>query len=476
MLTASAWASKNELNNKPWLILGKGPSFRKFAGVDAGKFHVLALNHVVREVKCDAALMMDFDVFESCRSAILENARFVLLPWRPHFAFRPTGRTLADMTRDDADLARLSREGRLVVFNAQTGRDYPPLPGEPIISIKFFSAEAALNILADNGVRNVRTLGIDGGASYADTFRDLNEKTLLANGRTHFGKQFEQFNQTLRRHPQLVFGPLDTQTPIRVFIGADPTQALGARLFEYSVRRFASMSTTFEVIDNEGLPEPADPLRRARTGFSFCRFKIPKLCRSRGRSIYVDADMQVFTDIKDLWQRDFEDAWVLYSELAGSDGRVPQFSVMLLDCANLDWDATDLIRRLDRGEFDYKNLMWDFAMMPAEKKKPLLEFEWNSLEHYEPGRTKLVHFTDMPTQPWVSDTNKHGGVWYAELRRAVQDGFVTQDDLFEEIARGHVSPLLPKWANLRAYPEGEKLAASWQPPYKRFARLLASAR
>jgi hypothetical protein len=476
MLTASAWASQNQLNNKPWLILGKGPSFRKFAGVDIAKLHVLALNHVVREVKCDAALMMDFDVFDSCRRAILENARFVLLPWRPHFNFRPSARTLEDLVRDDADLAKLAHENRLVVFNALTGRDFPPLAGEPITSIKFFSAEAALNILADNGVRRIRTLGVDGGASYAGAFSDLNDKTLLANGREDFDKQFGQFNQTLRRHPELLFGPLNIETPVRIFIGSDPTQALGARIFEYSVRRFASMSTSFEVIDNEGLPEPADPLRRARTGFSFCRFKIPELCGWRGRSIYVDADMQVFTDIKDLWTRDFEDAWVLYSELAGSGGRTPQFSVMLLDCANLDWDAKDLITRLDAGEFDYKGLMGDFAMMPADKKKPLLEFEWNSLEHYEPARTKLVHFTDMPTQPWVSNANKHGEVWYAELRRAIEDGFVTRDDLFEEIERGHVSPLLPKWAKIGAYPEGEKLAGAWEPPYKRFARQVAGAR
>ncbi|MEJ0059371.1 MAG: hypothetical protein WDM79_07300 [Terricaulis sp.] len=162
--------------------------------------------------------------------------------------------------------------------------------------------------------------------------------------------------------------------------------------------------------------------------------------------------MQEFTDIRDLWTRDIEDAWLLYSEAMGAQGRVPQFSVMLMDCAKLGWDAKALVAALDRGDFDYKGLMHDFAMMPPERKRPLLEFEWNSLETYVEGETKLIHYTDMPTQPWVSDKNKNGEVWYAEVRRAVADGFITREEIDEEIARGHVSPMLPTWAGLKPYP------------------------
>jgi hypothetical protein len=473
MLTAREWAQKAEISLQPWLILGKGPSFAKYKSVDPGAFSTLALNHVARDVKCDAALMMDFDVLEACGEAIAANAGYVLMPWRPHFAHTPTSKTLEQLAREHPVLKALDAEGRLVLFNAQSARDFAPHPHEPITSIKFFSAEAALNILADNGVRIVRTLGVDGGASYADTFGDLADKTLLANGREDFDKQFAQFARTLRRHPDLTFGPLDVQTPARIYIGADPTQLLGARLFEYSVRRFASLSTRFEIIDNEGLPEPQDPQRRARTGFSFCRFKIPELCRHRGRAIYVDADMQVFTDIRDLWTRDFENAWLLYSENMSAQGRVPQFSVMLMDCAKLGWDAKALVEALDQGAFDYKALMHDFAMMPGEKKVPALEFAWNSLETYVEGETKLIHYTDMPTQPWVSDKNKNGEVWYADVRRAVADGFITREEIDEEIERGHISPMLPSWAGLAPYPNAEKLMSEWVPPFKRFTRKAA---
>ena len=44
---------------------------------------------------------------------------------------------------------------------------------------------------------------------------------------------------------------------------------------------------------------------RPRTPFSFQRFLIPELCGYSGKAIYLDADMQVFRDIRELWNYDF---------------------------------------------------------------------------------------------------------------------------------------------------------------------------
>lgn len=469
MRTASAFFASTDINRRPWLILGKGPSFRKFRNIDANAFNVLALNHVARDVRCDIALMMDFDVWEHAGEHIAANAGFVAMPWHPHRQNRPSETTLADLAAADPRLAALAAQNRLITFNAETGRLLSRVGDEPITEIKFFSAEAALNLLADNGARVIRTLGIDGGTQYSDDFRDLNDKTLLANGQVSFDRQFERFSRTLRRHRGLTFGPLNVQTPVRIFIGADPTQVMGARLFEYSVQQTASISVECTIINNDGLPVPSDPKKRARTGFSFCRFKIPELCGYRGRGIYVDADMQVFTDIKDLWTRPFDDAWLLYSELREQQGgkRIPQYSVMLLDCEKLRWNAVDLVKSLEADGMDYAKLMFEFSMMPADKKKPLLEFEWNSLEHYEDGRTKLIHYTDMPTQPWVSNRNKNGEVWYKLLRQAVSENYVSVEEIHAEIARGHVSPELPQWAGLAPYPDASRLARDWVAPYRR---------
>jgi hypothetical protein len=471
MLTAKNWSRRVNVEKRPWLILGKGPTFRKFRPQHAQTYGILALNHVAREVKSDAALMMDLDVFQTCADRIMANADFILMPWRPHIDFRPTEKTLLDLLEEEPLLRSLDEQNRLVVFNAQTASDFEQFPGEPVTPIKFFSAEAALNLLVSKGASNIRTLGVDGGAAYSPSFSDLEDTTLLANGRANFDQQFRMFAEVLKRTPDLIFGPLNIQVPVRVFIGADETQVLGARVLEFSIKRHASVSVKCEIINNDGLPVPADPLRRARTGFSFSRFKIPQLCSFRGRGIYVDADMQVFADIKDLWTRDFGDAWLLYSELSQSAGqRIPQYSVMLLDCEKLNWDAEQLVSELDTGKYDYAQLMASFAMMPSDRKQARLEFEWNSLEHYEEGKTRLIHYTDMPTQPWVSDKNKHGEIWYAELRRAVADGFITMAEIYSDIEKGFVSPLLPQWAKLQPYPKADKLLATWTPPYKRFER------
>ena len=471
MIKASEWCQQYAVNQKPWLIAGKGPTFRKIGGVDLASYNVLALNHVAREIRCDVALMMDLEVAEALGETLATNARFVFIPWHPHLANKPSERTAEQVLGDYPVLWRLNAERRLVVFNASTARSMSQLPGEPVTDIKFFSAEAALNILADNGARNIRTIGIDGGNNYASTFTDLTGETLLVNGQPSFDRQFEKFSATLRKYPDLNFAPVTAPSPIRIFIGADETQVLGAKIFEFSVRQYASMSVRCEVINNDGLPVPTDPKKRARTGFSFCRFKIPELCSYRGRGIYVDADMQVFTDIKDLWTRDFGDASLLYSELPpqGDGKRIPQFSVMLLNCAALDWDAKKLVASLESPEMDYAKLMFEFSMMPADKKKALLEYEWNSLEHYQPGRTKLLHYTDMPTQPWVSHANKNGHLWYKALLDAVTSGFVSLDEIYLEIDKGNISPMLPVWAGLPGLSDGEARARDWAPPYKRFA-------
>lgn len=465
----SEWAGKRDMNVRPWLILGKGPTLRKYANIEARDFDVVALNHVVRDVPCQVALMMDFDVFVDCADHIERHAEFVCLPWHPHINNEPSLASLTTLMEQNATLKRLDEQGRLLVFNAETSRGLDSVAEEPVTEIKFFSAEAAVNLLADNGACHIRTLGVDGGRGYDARFSDLMGQTHLANGRDNFDRQFERFAKTLRRHPDILFGPLNVDVPVRIFIGADETQRLGAELFKFSVLKYASISVRFHIIDNKGLPVPSDPKKQARTGFSFCRFKIPQMCHYQGRAIYVDADMQVFTDIKDLWQRPFGDAWLLYSELQEDGGkkRIPQYSVMLLDCKALNWDPVEIVRSLDREEMDYAKLMWEFSMMPADRKQALLEFEWNSLEYFEQGRTKLIHYTDMPTQPWVSRKNKNGEVWYKDVREAVASGFLSLDNIHAEIEKGHISPHLPEWVGLKPHPRAAALARGWVPPFRR---------
>lgn len=467
------WARTRSFADRPWLMLGKGPSYTKLRNVDTSSYGLLSLNHVVRERPVDIAHIIDLDVVHSCADAIERNAGVLWMPAHPHIACKPTAKPLWDWCDEVPLLRKLAAQGRLAWYNASSWKS--PERSSPVVDVRFFSAEAALSALALCGAKIVRSLGIDGGCHYAPQFDDLKEETLLSNGHPSFDLQFEGFARTIRR-TGVFYAPLTVESPVRVFVGTDASQAIALKLLEYSIKRYASLSVTVVPIDDTGIPVPANPAHRPRTGFSFSRFKIPQLCGHRGRAIYLDADMQVFSDIRDLWTRPLDGAHLLYAEGPSEQGRIPQYSVMLLDSSQLGWDVDEIVRGFDKGHYTYAELMQRMCIVPAERQRPGLPVEWNSLEHFEAGRTRLLHYTDMPTQPWVSAANQNGQRFYETCKEALAEGFLSADTVNEEVALGHVSPDFPGWIGLPPPRKVEKLLEQWKPPYQRFLSALKSAK
>ncbi|MET0311294.1 MAG: hypothetical protein ABW051_04535, partial [Burkholderiaceae bacterium] len=93
---------------------------------------------------------------------------------------------------------------------------------------------------------------------------------------------------------------------------------------------------------------------------------------------------------------------------------------------------------------------------------------WNSLERYEPGRTHLLHYTDMDTQPWVSTRNPLGHLWVECLRRALDAGFISREELAREVAAGHVRPSLVAEVAGGGLDrsQAQRLDAGFRAPYK----------
>jgi hypothetical protein len=48
----------------------------------------------------------------------------------------------------------------------------------------------------------------------------------------------------------------------------------------------------------------------------------------------------------------------------------------------------------------------------------------------------------MSTQPWVYGKNRNGHLWVHELIEAVEDGFISVDEIREHVDRGWVRPSL----------------------------------
>ena len=229
--------------------------------------------------------------------------------------------------------------------------------------------------------------------------------------------------------------------PIRVFLASTTAEWLPTRVLEFSILESSELPIALHRIETFGraMPMPREVRNRPRTPFSFQRFLIPELCGYRGRAIYLDADMQLFADIGELWNASMA-GHDLLTVRQGTDGRKGQFSVVLLDCERLQWRIEDIVQGLDEGRYSYEQLMYEMCV--ARKVGRTLDPGWNSLEKYKPGRTRLLHYTDMDTQPWVSLNNPLRHHWVQCLCRAVSAGFLARDELAREVAAGHVRPSL----------------------------------
>ncbi|MEO7057207.1 MAG: glycosyltransferase [Caldimonas sp.] len=236
--------------------------------------------------------------------------------------------------------------------------------------------------------------------------------------------------------------PARDEAPARIFIGTDPSQEIACKLLQRSMQRHTSLALVFDTMASVAWPLPNDPRNHPRTEFSFHRFAIPKLAGYHGRALYVDADMLVFRDLRELWNLPFGEATVLHAP--SSDPKRPkQFSVMLLDCDRLRWQPEEIVAGLDSGRFDYEQLVGQVCLEPAEQVQPRIPIEWNSLDRYQPRRTGLLHFTHIETQPWVYARHPHGGVWVRQLLEAIDAGVVTAAEVDDAVERGWARPSLP---------------------------------
>lgn len=166
--------------DKPWLLLGKGPSFSRVWDLDLSQYYTLGLNHVSLILSCDICSLVDIDVLSL---SIQTQALFV--PVHPHYQFRARAKILAY-----EDIFPHCDPKKVFVYNLSTWKQNHE-EHYPIINARYFSSEAAISILRLLGVKlqNIYALGIDGGQQYAQEFLDLGLQP-LTNGRKTFSDQF----------------------------------------------------------------------------------------------------------------------------------------------------------------------------------------------------------------------------------------------------------------------------------------------
>ncbi|MHC5225199.1 glycosyltransferase [Ignatzschineria sp. LJL83] len=193
---------------------------------------------------------------------------------------------------------------------------------------------------------------------------------------------------------------------IRVFVGCDPNNCDLEQMMvlEYSMRKhttspleiiwmqLSSDSSSFWYSDPENNKGWNTTLWV--TPFSGFRWSIPAYCGYEGRAIYMDADMIVLSDIKNLWDHPFNENSIMVSK--GGD-QAHRTCVMLWDCAKAK-NKLPKLNKIKSKEKSHKRLGKKL------QKNPLLitpfNDNYNSLdgENLAIEEIKILHFTDIDTQ------------------------------------------------------------------------------
>ena len=225
-----------------------------------------------------------------------------------------------------------------------------------------------------------------------------------------------------RLHPEkIILGPQNSpsasqQPPVRIFVGTETSQARAERIFVWSIELVRDPSRIYEIYLMKELT--GFDRRRWLTGFTNYRFAIPELAGGSGRAIYNDVDQIYLADPGELFDRDLANYGFL--SIAENDS-----SVMLMDCQKMG-----SIWTMERARHERKSSLLNEALS-INNLWGRLEPEWNARdEEYVSGKSKVLHFTALHTQPWhpfpqefVYQKSPVGYVWDELEKSAIEKGF-----------------------------------------------------
>lgn len=417
--------------SKQALVLGKGPSYRPPSDQERQVNLVVSLNHGCRDTHVHLAHCIDVDVVDALGSKLLEQADAVVMPYHPHIGWKPGSLTLDYLAQKHPVLSQFAERGALYGYNLFTTR---ARHGQShVIRARYFSAEAVVDLLGYLGIKEIATLGVDGGHEQAGAFHDLTNH----NKERGYDQQWTGIRKAISRH-RINYHPMGVESPIRVFVGAGPAQEVPALVLKHSIERHCTMSV--EVLPMIGWepPQPQHPHNRQRTPFSFQRFMIPAYCQYQGHAIYLDSDMLVFADIRQVWEAKSTRP-ILAMRHDDIDKHKAKFSVLRIDCGEARIEIERLIDLLDRDMMSYEDIVFNFDI--GLEVQDGWDPEWNSLEAYTRGVTKLLHYTEMYNQPWLRNpAHPLGHLWFAELKTAVLDGSISGILVADHVKRGWILP------------------------------------
>lgn len=244
---------------------------------------------------------------------------------------------------------------------------------------------------------------------------------------------------------------MNNKTRVKVFIGSGEASLIERKVAVYSLRKNTKRDldiyvcngthNAIELNDREPFLAPMSLRVKYRnvTEFSLYRYLIPQLCGYNGRAIYIDSDTVCLADIGELFDTPLDGADFLAKPDAYKGDALWGLSVMLIDCEKARFDLEQIVDDIDRGLYS----MTDFSLMAPgflehhPYKIGRLDPTWNVFDRWD-DRTKLIHYTNLETQPWKYPNHPYGELWFKYFEEALAEGIVTSQDLELSMIRSYV--------------------------------------
>lgn len=226
---------------------------------------------------------------------------------------------------------------------------------------------------------------------------------------------------------------------IKVFVGYDHSEAVSFNVLSHSIQNNSSVPVAIIPVRLSQLEGVFNRDRNAlqSTEFSFSRFLVPYLCDYEGWAIFMDCDMLVKADIKELWdQRDDR-----YAVQVVKHNHQPEETVKFLGAVQTkyekkNWSSVMLFncKKCKALTPEYVNTasglqLHQFKWLESDEQIGDITNDWNHLVGYDKYRkdAKLVHYTT-------------GGPYFEEYQNCdyAEDWFAYRDDMLHCSQRGDI--------------------------------------
>ena len=223
---------------------------------------------------------------------------------------------------------------------------------------------------------------------------------------------------------------MNNETRVKVFIGSGEASLIERKVAVSWLRKNTKRDldiyvcngthNAIELNDQEPFLAPMSLRVKYRnvTEFSLYRYLIPQLCGYNGRAIYIDSDTVCLADIGELFDTPLDGADFLAKPDAYKGDELWGLSVMMIDCEKSRFDLEQIVDEIDHGLYS----MMDFSQMAPgflehhPYKVGRLDPTWNVFDRWD-DQTKLIHYTNLETQPWKYPNHPYGELWLNILRR-----------------------------------------------------------